>query len=166
MKFSPLCVTSLLIPTLTSARILGTGNGHDDTPESSGRVCRNEAPLTWSPATQAVLSNMGYAEDILQALELYADGFTIGSTQELIVEAQDAAVSGATVRDGQAGDTDFPFGDIKPIVTMGERSVCSESMGQTVVGKPDGMGAYLVNERTVRVIYQSESYGPLEANEA
>lgn len=30
-----------------------------------------------------------------------------------------------------------------------------------LVGVPDGMGAYLVNETTVRVVFQSESYGPM-----
>ena len=168
MKFSSFCVNSiLLIPSFAGARVLGTGNGRDpdaDTPP--GRVCRDSSRLTWSGATEAVISNTGFAQDILETLELYADGFTIGSTRELIVEAQDAAVSGATVKDGQSGDTDFPFGEIKAIATMGERSVCDESTGQTVVGKPDGVGAYLLNDRTVRLIYQSESYGPLEANEA
>ena len=60
----------------------------------------------------------------------------------------------------------FPFGEIRPIVTAGERSACPESLGEVIVGKPDGMGAYLLDDETVRVLFQSESYGPLTANEA
>lgn len=63
--------------------------------------------------------------------------------------------------DGMSGSTDFPHGPIKPIATVGELSVCPESEGERVVGVPDGMGAYLIDDDTVRVVVQSESYGPL-----
>lgn len=58
-------------------------------------------------------------------------------------------------------DTDFPFMDMKVLATMGERSVCPDSLGEKLVGVPDGIGAYLIDDDTVRIIYQSESYGPL-----
>ena len=103
----------------------------------------------------------------LKYFNLYsAEGYSVGSITENIVEASDAAVTGATIEDGKAGDVAFPFGTIKPIVTAGERSVCDESRGEVIVGKPDGMGAYLKDDDTVRVLFQSESYGPLTANEA
>ena len=39
--------------------------------------------------------------------------YPIGSISALIPEAADAGVSGATVADGESGDTDFPFGQWK-----------------------------------------------------
>lgn len=102
------------------------------------------------------------ANGLVSGLMQYAkDGITIGSITDLIPEASDAAVSGAPVVDGKSGDIAFPFGNLKPIATVGERSVCPESMGEKVVGTPDGLGAYLANDETVRVVVQSESYGPL-----
>lgn len=85
----------------------------------------------------------------------------IGSITALIPEAADAAISGATVADGESGDTDFPYGNLKPLATVGEVSVCDDSMGEMIVGVPDGLGAYLKDDTTVRMIVQSESYGPL-----
>ena len=35
-----------------------------------------------------------------------------------------------------------------------------------VVGVPDGIGAYLPDDSTVRVVVQSESYGPIKDGEA
>ena len=40
-------------------------------------------------------------------------------------------------------------------------SVCPETHGKMIVGVPDGLGAYLKDRKTVRLITQSESYGPL-----
>ena len=59
--------------------------------------------------------------------------------------------------DGASGDVDYPFGKIKPIATVGEY----DSDAELVVGVPDGMGAILLDDETVRVIVQSESYGPV-----
>jgi len=122
--------------------------------------------------------------------------YPVGSITALIPEAADAAISGATVEDGKSGDTDFPFGNFKPLVvspyatkifplhiynvfhhanpsfsfscllkilqqTVGEMSVCPGTHGEMIVGVPDGIGAYLKDNKTVRVICQSESYGPL-----
>lgn len=114
-----------------------------------------------------LLSNVPGASEFLKYYKLYeAEGYIVGSIRENIVEAGDAAVVGAPVEDGVAGDVAFPFGEIKPIVTAGERSVCDESRGEVIVGKPDGMGAYLLSDDTIRVLFQSESYGPLTQNEA
>jgi len=88
---------------------------------------------------------------------------TIGSITALIPEAADAAISGANVADGESGDTDFPFGNFKPLATVGEFSQCKGTRGEMIVGVPDGIGSYLVDRQTLRVITQSESYGPLAA---
>ena len=45
----------------------------------------------------------------------------------------------------------------QPIATVGEY----DSDAELVVGVPDGMGAILLDDNTVRVIVQSESYGPV-----
>jgi len=85
----------------------------------------------------------------------------VGGITALIPEAQDAAQSGITPMDGESGDTDFPFGSMKALATVGEISTCNDSGGELVVGVPDGLGAYLVEDDVVRVIVQSESYGQL-----
>lgn len=102
------------------------------------------------------------AAEMRRGLEDYCEnGYTIGSVTALLPEAADASISGATIADGESGDTDFPFMDMKVLLTAGERSVCPESYGYKLTGVPDGMGAMLIDDDTVRVMYQSESYGPL-----
>jgi hypothetical protein len=76
-------------------------------------------------------------------------GWNIGSIQESIAEASDAAATGVPVMDGMSGNVNFPHGNMKPIVTIGERSVCDDSQGKKVVGVPDGIGAYLSDDSTV-----------------
>jgi hypothetical protein len=98
---------------------------------------------------------------VIQELE----GLAIGSTTALFPEANDAAVVGATVEDGMSGDTNFPWGKIKPIMTSGEMSYCSSSAGNKITGPPDGIGAYLADDDTVRVVVQSEHYGPNDVSE-
>ncbi|KAL7577324.1 hypothetical protein ACA910_002062 [Epithemia clementina (nom. ined.)] len=85
----------------------------------------------------------------------------IGSITEIIVDAADAGYSGAPIVDGKSGDTNFPHGALKVLATVGEYSICEDSAGEMIVGVPDGLGAYLYDDDTVRVIVQSESYGPL-----
>lgn len=86
---------------------------------------------------------------------------TIGSHTALLPEAQDAShcpdVAECT-KDGESGDIEFPFGNMKPVATVGE---VSATTGEMLVGVPDGMGSYLSDDETVRIIVQSESYGPL-----
>ena len=82
----------------------------------------------------------------------------IGYHTAHICEATDAAYSTAGAVDGQSGDMDYPFGTIKVLATVGEYDPTS---GYMLVGVPDGMGAYLKDKDTVRIIYQSESYGPI-----
>eukprot|EP00406_Dinophysis_acuminata_P007158 CAMPEP_0179231102 /NCGR_PEP_ID=MMETSP0797-20121207/11171_1 /TAXON_ID=47934 /ORGANISM="Dinophysis acuminata, Strain DAEP01" /LENGTH=764 /DNA_ID=CAMNT_0020938181 /DNA_START=98 /DNA_END=2392 /DNA_ORIENTATION=+ len=82
----------------------------------------------------------------------------IGSHSAHICEATDAAYSTVTVMDGMSGDTEYPYGDIKVLCTVGE---FDKNTGFMLVGVPDGMGAYLKDSSTVRLIFQSESYGPI-----
>jgi hypothetical protein len=140
----------------------------DPTPTRPGdsRFCVDTG-VDLSDNAAALLANVPGSSEFLKYARLYdAEGYTVGSITDLIVEAGDAAVSGAPVADGKSGDVAFPYGEIKAIVTAGERSVCDESRGQVIVGKPDGMGAYLIDDKTIRVVFQSESYGPLTENES
>ena len=82
---------------------------------------------------------------------------TIGSITSLIAEASDAGMNKQYLMDGHSGDTAFPFGNLKPICTVGEYD---EDTGTMIVGVPDGIGAYLSNDHTVRVVVQRESYLP------
>jgi hypothetical protein len=126
------------------------------------RICKDDASLNKAAALIASTLLLD-AGGVVSGLMQYAtEGLTIGSIVDLLPEASDASITGAPVIDGKSGDTEFPFGPLKPIATVGERSVCPESNGQKVVGVPDGLGAYLSDDETVRVIVQSESYGPLQ----
>ena len=79
-----------------------------------------------------------------------------------IAEATDCAYAdpplNCTTLDGESGDTGYPFGTIKVLATVGEYN---KKTGHMLVGVPDGMGSYLVDEETVRIVWQSESYGPI-----
>jgi len=109
-----------------------------------------------------ILASIPLAEKIFEGLKSYCEnGDTVGSNTALMAEASDAAVTNATVKDGMSGDTDFPFMTMKTLISAGERSVCPESYGYKLTGVPDGMGAMLLDDDTIRVMYQSESYGPL-----
>lgn len=78
----------------------------------------------------------------------------MGSITALIPEASDAGTNEEYLKDGGSGDVAFPHGNIKVLATVGEHYE-----GEPVVGVPDGMGAYLYDEETVRLVVQSESYG-------
>lgn len=125
-------------------------------------VCKDEAAINSGGAAIArtlLLEADGVSAGLIQYVE---EGITVGSTTALIPEASDASrVEGAIAEDGKSGDTEFPYGPLKAIATVGERSVCPASEGEKITGVPDGLGAYLVDDDTVRVIVQSESYGPL-----
>ena len=123
--------------------------------------------MTIDPATMAIMETHIGMSDVMKGLELFAnEGISIGSTTALIVEASDAAASGATIEDGQSGDVDFPHGNIKAIATCAERNVCDDNYGFKIAGPPDGVGAYLADDHTLRVVVQSESYGPLRGKES
>ena len=80
---------------------------------------------------------------------------TIGQTTALIAEA---GLATAPLQDGKSGNTNFPFAKFKALATVGE--VDAEN-GLALTGYPDGQAAWLADENTVRVVYQSESYATL-----
>lgn len=84
----------------------------------------------------------------------------IGSHTAHICEATDILYADPPMDpvDGQSGDTNYPYGDIKVLCTVGEYL---KSNGYMLVGVPDGMGAMLKDDSTVRIVFQSESYGPM-----
>ncbi|MGB0359717.1 MAG: hypothetical protein ACPGC4_07735, partial [Litorivicinaceae bacterium] len=88
-----------------------------------------------------------------------AETKTIGQVTALIPEASTAGANDAFLRDGQSGDTAFPFlGRMKAIATVGEVDAKTK---KALTGYPDGHAAWLLDEDTIRVAYQSESYGPM-----
>lgn len=56
----------------------------------------------------------------------------LGSITQHIAESSDASRSGAVVKDGKSGDVNFPHGDIKPLMTVGEINMCEENNGDVV----------------------------------
>lgn len=80
---------------------------------------------------------------------------TIGQTTALIPEASTADDASERI-DRQSGDIDFAFGKFKPLATVGE---VDATTGLALTGYPDGNAAWLLDEDTIRVAYQSESYG-------
>ena len=83
-----------------------------------------------------------------------ADKITIGQTTALIPEAG-SPVKEEWLQDGQSGNTNFPYATFKTLATVGE---VDASSGLGLTGYPDGQAAWLLDDDTVRVAYQSESY--------
>jgi hypothetical protein len=82
----------------------------------------------------------------------------IGETTALVAEASTAG-DGFEIVDGQSADTDFPYiGNMKALATVGE---VDKDTGMALTGWPDGNAAWLLDEDTVRVAYQSESYATM-----
>jgi len=121
----------------------------------------NTVPL--DAATLIQKYNLNLTDPIHQdALSKAVNGhLQLGSITQNIAEANDADMVGALIVDGLSGDDSFPHGDIKPLFTVGEINMCEENNGEVYVGVPDGMGAYLSDDLTLRIVVQSESYGPL-----
>lgn len=143
--------------------------GSDGGPAAAApNVCTDPGfDTTIDPNLRKIMMTTVNYRGLMEGLAQIEDtGLSIGSTTALIPEANDAGAGGAeglvTVADGKSGDTRFPHGDIKPIATVGERSVCPRSYGEKIVGVPDGLGAYLPDDGTVRVVVQSEGYGPIK----
>jgi len=81
----------------------------------------------------------------------------IGETTALVAEAS-TANEPSELRDGQSGDTAFPFAKFKALATVGEVDPITK---EALTGYPDGNAAWLLDDDTVRVAYQSESYGTM-----
>lgn len=91
------------------------------------------------------------------------DQIVIGQTTALIPEAglpgvTDASLSAYTLKDGESANTNFPFASFKAIATVGE---VDAKNGLALTGYPDGQAAWLADDDTVRVVYQSESYATM-----
>ncbi|MGB5714914.1 MAG: esterase-like activity of phytase family protein [Waterburya sp.] len=86
---------------------------------------------------------------------------TIGDTTALIPQAG-SSYAPEDLQDGGSGDTDFPYGNFKALATVGE---IDPNNGLALTGYPDGQAAWLLDEDTVRVAYQSESYATLSSSE-
>ena len=88
---------------------------------------------------------------------------TIGQTTALIAEAglpgvTDASLSTNSLKDGESANTNFPFANFKAIATVGE---VDAKTGMALTGYPDGQAAWLADDDTIRVVYQSESYATM-----
>ncbi|MGF1457674.1 MAG: hypothetical protein ACFBSG_01465, partial [Leptolyngbyaceae cyanobacterium] len=86
----------------------------------------------------------------------------IGETTALIPQAG-SSYAPEHLQDGGSGDTDFPYGNFKALATVGE---IDPNNGHVLTGYPDGQAAWLQDEDTIRVAYQSESYATLTSSEA
>ena len=87
----------------------------------------------------------------------------IGQTHALIAEAglpiiSEVNSSNNNLKDGESANTNFPFANFKAIATVGEIDAIS---GLPLTGYPDGQAAWLTDNDTVRVVYQSESYATM-----
>ena len=80
---------------------------------------------------------------------------TIGQTTALIAEA---GLDNKDLKDGASGNVNFPYATFKAIATIGEVDAKS---GLALTGYPDGHAVWLKDNDTIRVVYQSESYGTL-----
>ena len=79
---------------------------------------------------------------------------TIGETEALIPQAGTSSAPEHLI-DGESGRTDFPYGTFKALATIGE---VDKETGFALTGWPDGIAAWLQDDDTVRIAYQSESY--------
>ncbi|SLN39608.1 hypothetical protein [Roseisalinus antarcticus] len=103
---------------------------------------------------------VGSALLLSTALPVAAQVRNIGAVDALIAEASTATAPSELV-DGQSGNTDFPFlSGAKPLATVGE---VDPETGLVLTGYPDGHAGWLLDAETVRLAYQSESYGQLSS---
>ncbi len=111
-------------------------------------------PLKRTALAAALLSTTA----LTAMADAHAGKVKIGETIALIPEASTAG-NGFEIVDGQSADIDFPFiGTMKALATVGE---VDAQTGQALTGWPDGNAAWLRDEDTVRLAYQSESYGTM-----
>jgi hypothetical protein len=89
--------------------------------------------------------------------DAYAGPSLIGETTALIPQAG-SSYAAEHLLDGESGDTDFPYASFKALATVGE---IDAKNGLALTGYPDGQAAWLLDEDTVQVAYQSESYATM-----
>ena len=78
----------------------------------------------------------------------------IGQVTALVPEAS-TADDASELLDGRSGDTDFPYAKFKALATVGEVDPVTNL---ALTGWPDGNAAWLKDDATIRLVYQSESY--------
>lgn len=113
--------------------------------ELGGEVTLSDAAVIADPRTE-----------ILEPSEFMAYT-TIGETEALIPQAGTSSAPEHLI-DGQSARTDFPYGSFKALATVGE---VDANTGLALTGYPDGNAAWLKDNDTIRVAYQSESYGTM-----
>ena len=120
-----------------------------------------EPPMPIRPARSAALAAALLSSTALTAhAQDAAPKVTIGETTALIAEASTPG-DGFEIVDGESTDIAFPFiGRMKALATVGE--VDAET-GMALTGWPDGNAAWLRDEETVRLGYQSESYATMSS---
>ena len=69
---------------------------------------------------------------ILSHISPSLSNLQLDSITQHISEANDASRVGALVLDGVSGDVNFPHGNIKPVMTVGEINMCEENHGDVV----------------------------------
>jgi hypothetical protein len=79
---------------------------------------------------------------------------TIGQVTALIPEAS-TANDPSELLDGSSADIDFPYAKFKALATVGEVDPVTN---MAITGWPDGNAAWLKDDATIRLVYQSESY--------
>lgn len=95
------------------------------------------------------------ANEVSGTLDTYQINMkTIGETTALIPQAGTSTAPEHLI-DGRSGRTDFPNGTFKALATVGE---VDKNTGLAITGWPDGNAAWLLNDTTIRVAFQSESY--------
>ena len=106
----------------------------------------------------AHISNINHEISFEESLN---DLKSIGEITALMAEAGTAGDNPDFLTEGMSGDTAFPFvSSLKAIATVGEYDV---NNGQVLTGYPDGQAAWLADDDTVRVAYQSESYATMSS---
>lgn len=95
------------------------------------------------------------ANEVSGTLDTYQVNLkTIGETTALIPQAGTSTAPEHLI-DGRSGRTDFPNGTFKALATVGE---VDKNTGLAITGWPDGNAAWLKDNSTIRVAFQSESY--------
>lgn len=95
------------------------------------------------------------ANEVSGTLDTYQMNLkTIGETTALIPQAGTSTAPEHLI-DGRSGRTDFPNGTFKALATVGE---VDKNTGLAITGWPDGNAAWLKDNSTIRVAFQSESY--------
>jgi hypothetical protein len=192
--------------------------GFASTPKHRHEQCPTESKdvltyITGHDAAASVLTSILHmADHTTPAATVMAEVMTnlkpIGSHTAHICEATDILFADPPMQpvDGESGDVNYPYGNIKVLNTVGEylpstgcahpslsapwpshtrslvglphsmatpwqppnglshfpfHGACS-ARADMLVGVPDGMGAMLKDDSTVRIIFQSESYGPMK----